>query len=172
MVAGLLSPGLRLNEARTLPWGGNQTDSDDVEHWSGIDWDHKRICLVGTHKGQRSRRYREVPMCPRLNEILLAAFDVAPDGQATVTGLSPNNMTRIGQAIARRSGLAVWPKFYNSLRSSCEQDWKTAGVAEPTYCTWIGHGGEVSRKHYVSPTEAEFEAVSRTHLGHTSSAAA
>ena len=164
--------GLRLNEARTLPWGGNQIDSDGVEHWSGIDWDRRRICLVGTHKGKKSRRYREVPMCPRLHEILLAAYDEAEVGQETVTGLTANNLARDGHAIARRAALDVWPKFYNSLRSSCEQDWKMAGVAEPTYCTWIGHGGDVSRKHYVSPTEAEFEAVSKTHLGHTSTTAA
>ncbi len=41
--------GLRRSEARTLPWGGRQADADGVEHWSGIDWDRKRICLVGTH---------------------------------------------------------------------------------------------------------------------------
>ena len=111
-------------------------------------------------------------MSPRLHDVLLAAFEDAEPGQETATGLSPNNLTRVVQAIARRAGLTVWRKFYNSLRSSCEQDWKTAGVAEPTYCTWIGHGGDVSRKHYVSPTDTEFEAVSRTHVGHTSTAAA
>jgi hypothetical protein len=160
--------GLRLNEARTLPWGGKREDSDGVEHWTGIDWDRKRICLVGTHKGKKSLRYREVPICPRLHQILLTAFDAATDGQHTVTGLSPNNLTRNAERIARAAGLAVWKKFFIALRSSCEQDWKMAGVAEPTYCVWIGHGPEVSRNHYVSPTESEFAAVSRTHLGHTS----
>ena len=77
-------------------------------------------------------------------------------------GLTLNNLTRRGQAIALAAGMEPWPKFYNAMRSSCEQDWKLAGFAEPTYCTWIGHGADVSREHYVSPTAAEFDAVTET----------
>ena len=40
-------------------------------------------------------------------------------------------------------------------------DWnpERAGIAEPTCCAWVGHSSMVSRKHYVSPTEAEFALV-------------
>ena len=151
--------GLRRDEARTLPWNGKAVDANGKEHEVGVDWERRRLRLVGTQKGARSRRFREVPICPRLYDMLLAAFDAAPDGQETVTGLSSNNLTRTAQAIARKAGLTVWPKFYNALRASCEQDWKTSGVAEPTYCTWIGHGAGVSRDHYVSPTDGEFAEV-------------
>ena len=38
-------------------------------------------------------------------------------------------------------------------------DWKAAGVAPSTYSAWVGHSLEVSEKHYVAPTDAEFVAV-------------
>lgn len=149
--------GLRLEAARTLPWSGYATDSEGKKHWIGIDWDRRRICLIGNHKTRRS--YREIPICPRLNTILLEAFDAAEAGTMTVTGLSPNNLTRLGQRIVQGAGLKPWPKLYQAMRSSCENEWKQAGVAEATYCAWLGHSPTVSRKHYVSPTEAEFAAI-------------
>ncbi len=58
--------------------------------------------------------------------------------------------------------LEAWPKPFQSMRSSCENDWKQKHVAEATYCVWLGHSPTVSRKHYVAPTEAEFEAISNS----------
>lgn len=151
--------GLRLEEARTLLWSGKATDSDGVEHQIGVDWDRQRLCLVGNSKTKRV--YREVPVCPRLDDILSKAFTAAPEGAMTITGLSPNNLTRNGQRIVRAAGLEPWPKLFQSLRSSCENAWKVAGIAEPTYTAWAGHSAPVSRRHYVSPTPDEFAAVSQ-----------
>ena len=94
----------------------------------------------------------------------MPAFDAAAIGQATVCGLSEHNLTRFAERFAKTAKLKPWPKIYQALRSSCENEWKVDGVAEPTYAAWLGHSPTVSRKHYVSPTEAEFAAVS----GHTS----
>ncbi len=47
------------------------------------------------------------------------------------------------------------------MRSSCENDWKASGIAEPTYTAWLGHSATVSRQHYVAPTEAEFDRVTK-----------
>ena len=61
-------------------------------------------------------------------------------------------------SVSRKS---KWPKFFQAMRSSCENDWKTAGLAEPTYTAWLGHSATVSRQHYVAPTAAEFDRVTR-----------
>jgi len=47
------------------------------------------------------------------------------------------------------------------MRVSRENDWKLAGFAEATYTKWLGHSETVSRQHYVSPTDAEFDAAVR-----------
>lgn len=151
--------GLRLEAARTLPWFGQATDSVGEGHWIGIDWDRHRICVVGNHK--TTRRYRELPIRPLLYRLLLKAFDSAEDGAVSIVNISPNNLTRIGQKAARDAGMKPWPKLYQAMRSSCENDHKLRGVAESTYAAWMGHSPTVSRKHYTAPTDQEFAAVAR-----------
>ena len=118
----------------------------------------RRICLVGRNKTKRI--YREVPIAPRLYRILLRAHEAAQAGQVAVCCVLTNNLTRDAAERMKAAGLKPWSKPYQALRSSCENDWKEKGVAEPTYCCWIGHGAKVSRDHYVSPTENEFVSVS------------
>lgn len=145
--------GLRRSEAIDLPWSGKATDKRGQEHWVGVDRFRRRISLVAA----KTRMHRVVPICPRLYELLDPLFAV--DGEGTVTGISPHNLTRKAQEQARAAKLKPWPKFYQAMRSSCENDWKEKGVAEPTYCARLGHSPKVSRESYVSPTEAEYAAV-------------
>ncbi|MHC4416122.1 MAG: hypothetical protein ACYS0G_12645 [Planctomycetota bacterium] len=70
------------------------------------------------------KKYREVPICPRLYAILLETHDAAADGAMTVVGLSGNNMIRLAQEHAQAAGLTPWPKFYQAMRSSCENERK------------------------------------------------
>ena len=151
--------GLRRCEALSLPWSGRMTDSDGAEHPVGVDWQRKRLRLVGNHKGQRGRKYREVPICPRLEQILTEWFQAGPEGAATVWGVTENNLHRRAETYCTVAGVAKWPEFFQAMRSSCENDWKTEGFAEPTYCAWTGHSPAVSRKHYVAPTDSEFDAA-------------
>ena len=147
--------GLRRDEARTLPWSGRVRDHRGEHRTVGIDWDTKRLHIVST----KNQRYRVVPMVPGLESLLLVVFAQADDGATSITGLSPHNLTRKAQEFARAAGLEPWPKFYQSMRASRENDWKLAGFAEATYAKWLGHSEAVSRQHYVSPTDAEFEAA-------------
>ncbi len=53
------------------------------------------------------------------------------------------------------------PETGLSMRSSYENEWKQRGVAEATYCAWLGHSPKVSREHYVAPTNDEYQAIIR-----------
>ena len=147
--------GLRRDEARTLPWSDRVRDHRGEYRTVGIDWDTKRLHIVST----KNQRYRVVPMVPGLESMLLESFGQAADGAGSITGLSPHNLTRKAQEFTRAAGLEPWPKFYQSMRVSRENDWKLAGFAEATYAKWLGHSVTVSRQHYVSPTESEFAAA-------------
>lgn len=159
--------GLRLNAARTLPWSGYATDSAGKRHWIGVDWDRRRICVVGNHK--TTRRYRELPIRPLLYRLLRKTFNTSEarfqhpqSGESgSITGLGPNNLTRTAQKSVKAAGIKPWPKLYQAMRSSCENDHKMRGVAEATYAAWMGHSPTVSRKHYTAPTDAEFAAATR-----------
>ena len=162
--------GLRREAARTLPWSGYATDSDGKRHWIGVDWDRHRICVVGNCKGsRRSLRYREVPVRPLLFRILRKAYESSPARfqhpqscrSDSICGVAPHNLTRLGKSIVAKAGLKPWPKLYQAMRSSCENDHKMRGVAEATYSAWLGHSPTVSRRHYTSPTDSEFAAAAR-----------
>ncbi len=149
--------GLRKGEAVGLPWSGRATDSEGAEHRIGVDLNRRRICLVAA----KTRIYREAPIVPRLHELLAEAGSSRPtigDG-VSVSGLSGNNLDRRAEQYCRAAGVTKWRDFFQSMRSSCENGWKADGFAEATYCSWIGHDPKVSRKHYVSPTEAEYARV-------------
>ncbi|MHC4140391.1 MAG: tyrosine-type recombinase/integrase [Planctomycetota bacterium] len=147
--------GLRREEARTLPWSGQATDKFGQEHWVGVDFEaeHTRISLVSAKTGH----HRVVPVDKELEAILTATFDAAPAGSNRVAHpITRNNLTRKAQELITAAGLKSWPKFYNALRASRENEWKEGGFAEATYAAWMGHGIGISRTNYVCPTEAEF----------------
>ena len=68
-----------------------------------------------------------------------------------------NNARERFLKIVKGAQLERWPKLFQTLRSSCENQWKTEGVAEATYAAWLGHSIAVSRKHYVQPLDSEFD---------------
>jgi integrase len=135
--------GLRRGEALALTWGD-------------VDWQRRRLCLIAAKTGS----YREIPMRPLLYRILMRTFEAAPEGTVRVLdAVSFNNLTKYAREAIGRAALAEWPKTFQALRSSCENDFKVRGVAESTYCRWLGHDPTVSRKHYVAPPEAEYARI-------------
>ncbi len=94
--------GLRRGEALDLPWSGKAVDSRGQEHWVGVDWERRRLHIMGNAK--RSRTHRVVPICPRLYKILIRAFEAAPAGQAAICGLSAHNPTRHADEHIARAG--------------------------------------------------------------------
>lgn len=150
--------GLRRGEALSLPWAGQTVDRRGKTRWIGVDWEAGKLHVVSE---KSDGIFRIVPICPRLNEILTEAFHNAPEGTQTACGLSEHNLTTFGKRHVHAAGLTPWRKLYQSLRSSCENDWKQAGIAEATYTAWAGHAEEVSREHYVCPTEAEFATITK-----------
>ena len=120
--------------------------------------ERKRICVMGLNK--RTRRYRETPASPRLMQLLQQAYDGMPEGQVSLSGLDGWSLDRRSKRAAELAGLRPWPKFHQAMRASFENDLKVKGVAEATYSHWLGHSPEVSRRHYTSPLDAEFQIIS------------
>ena len=129
-----------------------------------MDFNRQRLCLVAP----KTETYREVPIAPRLAELLAEADKTRSvvgglrieDG-VSVSGLSGNNLDRRAGVYCKAAGVEKWPYFFQAMRTSCENDWKAAGIPEPTYTAWAGHSATVSRRHYVSPTEEEFARVTK-----------
>lgn len=129
--------GLRWGEAIGLKWGD-------------IDWSARMIRLHFVREDTKHKS-RNVPIQPRLYEMLEQAFTAADDGAERVCDLSTNNQIRDAWAIIRRAGIEVYAKPYHTLRKNLESEW-LAEFPLLAVCEWLGHSPAVAAAHYHKPT--------------------
>lgn len=125
--------------------------------WDRIDWEGHRITVLAP----KTKRKRTVPIEPRLYEILLASYDAAEEGVEMVChGIGRHNLRRTFHTLCNRVGLEPWAKWCHTLRKNAETDW---AQRFPQYVVsyWLGHGIEVSEKHYLQVPKELYEKVAR-----------
>ncbi|MFC1634813.1 tyrosine-type recombinase/integrase [Planctomycetota bacterium] len=130
--------------------------------WSNIDWDKHRLTIIAEKTGQR----RVAPIEPQLYQLLLDAFDQAENGEERVCAISKHCLWRNFQSIRRRARLPRWKDAFKVMRRNCETDW---AQRYPQYAVsaWIGHGIEVSAKHYLQVPEELYDKVAATNKAQT-----
>ena len=141
--------GLRRGEASSLTW-------------ADIDWQNHRLKVIA----EKTSRQRIVPLEPKLYELLLDAFAIAEEGQKRICPISKHGMWRNFQVIRSRAGLPRWKDAFKVMRRNCETDW---AQRYPQYAVsaWIGHGIEVSAKHYLQVPEELYDKVAATNKAST-----
>lgn len=104
---------------------------------------------------------RWVPVFPKLQPHLEAAFEQAPAGTVHVIRryrTSNVNLRTQFERIIRRTGLTPWPKLFHNLRASCQTE-----LAErfPIHCVcyWLGNSAIIARQHYLQVRESDFATV-------------
>ena len=63
--------------------------------------------------------------------------------------------------ILKRSGLPVWPKIFQNLRSTRDSELQRMGYPIATVCKWLGHTQQISEKNYFQVPEFDYPAASR-----------
>jgi integrase len=133
--------GLRRSEALALRWGD-------------IDWERRMLLGVGgkTRTTVKRKSYkRDVPVEPKLYDVLLDCFGRAVPGEELVCAVNGDNLRRDFAVIRKRAGLPFWKKPFHTLRKNRETEWASDypihAVAE-----WLGHDVEVLAKHYAKVT--------------------
>jgi len=98
---------------------------------------------------------------PKLYELLLDAFDQAEEGEQRICPISEHCLWRNFQTVRRRAVLGRWKDAFKVMRKNCETDW---AQRYPQYAVsaWIGHGIEVSAKHYLQVPEELYDKVAAT----------
>ena len=130
--------------------------------WSDVDWQNHRLKIMA----QKTGRQRIVPIQPKLYEMLLAAFEQAKEGEKRVCPIFRHGLWRNLQVYRKRAGLEKWKDAFKVMRRNCETDW---AQVYPQYVvsTWIGHGIEVSARHYLQVPEELYDKVSAINLPQT-----
>ena len=139
-------------------YAGLRTPSETLAvTWDRIDWDEKTLRVYA----QKTDRERVVPLRAELFDLLLTgSHELGLGGR--IVDRSSNNLRVDTKRILTRAGIPNANgirKIYQSFRASAENDFREMGVGESTYSYWLGHSPNVSRKHYVSPTDSEIQRV-------------
>jgi integrase len=91
---------------------------------------------------------RVVPIIPRLLTLFEEVRSVR-QCEERVLSLTVNNLYRALHAAITAAGLEVWADLFQALRRSCETDFAMMGFPPHATALWLGHGIEVSAKHYL-----------------------
>lgn len=134
--------------------------------WGDVNWE-KSVLVVRSPKNaaHEAHAFRMVPIVPELQDELQAAYDAADEGTLRVvpwlrSGTNPRtHLLRI----IERAGVTAWPRLYQNLRASCENDWVEKYPAHVAGA-WIGHSPTVQAKHYLHVRDAHFEAATKRAL--------
>lgn len=124
--------------------------------WSDVDWVNRRL-NVRSPKTERHAGHdrRWVPIVPKLYRLLQQAYDPTPDSCDRIIRLRPGGfVNRMMIAYIKRAEIELWPKLWQTLRSSCEKEW---AMSYPQFAVskWIGHSIIVSGKHYANHVPEE-----------------
>jgi len=109
---------------------------------------------------------RVVPIESKLYQLLLGAFAKAKEGENRICPISRHCLWRNFQNIRKRAGLARWKDAFKVMRRNCETDW---AQVYPQYAVsaWIGHGIEVSARHYLQVPEELYDKIAALNKAQT-----
>ena len=127
--------------------------------WEDVDWRRGRFQVRSPKTEDIGKAAREVPLFPRLRDVLLDAFEGAEDGAEYVVGTcrdAARNLRTQAHRIIRRAGLDPWPKTFIALRGSRESE-LTAEYPLGTVAAWFGNTPAVASKHYMVAREADHQ---------------
>ncbi len=144
-------------------YGGLRCPSEHLAlTWADVDWDRGTLRVRSPKTAHMDgHAVRLVPLFPRLRQLLLDAFDAAPEGAEHVVTRYRDPAQNLGtqfKRIIRRAGVEPWPRLWQNLRASRETElMREYDLA--TVCRWIGNSPAVAAKHYAmsADLDADFQ---------------
>lgn len=125
-----------------------------------VDLERGRLTIFSPKTERHKGRDRRIaPISPLLSE-LLAEYLAATDGAPT-DRLFSGRLLYDALDLARKKAGVYWPRFAQSLRVSCENDWLEARVPAHVVAAWIGHTIDVQARHYAIVLDSYFADVTK-----------
>ena len=127
-----------------------------VLRWRDINW-QKRSVTVRSPKTEHhpGGAYRIIPLFPEIVTPLEDCRNRAAEGDEYVIAgrlrSSTNLRTQINR-IAKRAGLALWPKPFHNMRASFQSELMRKYDLS-TACRWLGNSPVVAARHYALSTD-------------------
>lgn len=135
--------------------------------WEHVDFAEGKVIIHASKtERHRGKGRRECPLFNKLAAHLLAAKN-DPDADPEFVISSPKLRTpevNLREGFLRHlkaAGHAPWPNLFQNLRKSRATELDQEGWTEKAICSWLGHGPNVLRKHYIIPSEDELKRAAK-----------
>jgi integrase len=147
-------------------FGGLRCPSEVLAvRWADVDWANNRFRVRSPktehHQGKAERM---VPLFPELRDVLMQAFECAPEGAEFVVGRYRDQTANLGthmRRIIERAGMQTWPKLFNNMRASRATE--LDALYPSAQCTaWMGHSQAIAEAHYHMVRDEDFERAAST----------
>lgn len=128
-----------------------------------VDLESLRLSVYAT-KTERylSGGFRSVPIVPILARELKRHLETMPQGEHYLIYEERRKAFDRGfQYILIQAGLERWPKTFQNMRASCENDWIADGIPAHVVADWLGHSVKTQEKYYLRVLPEYFDRVTR-----------
>lgn len=106
--------------------------------------------------------FRSVPIVPRLARELERHLETMPQAESYLIYENRRKAFDRGfQFILIQAGLQRWPKLFQNMRSSCENDWIAEGIPAHVVADWLGHSVRTQEKYYLRVLPEFFDRVTK-----------
>ena len=125
--------------------------------WPAVDLATRRLTVESPGRRRTTKhRTRQVPIVPRLHDLMFAASMSDRGGNRVCGGIRPSEVSRQYRAICRRAGIAPISRPLHTMRKSCETDWARVHPIH-VVAAWLGNSPKVALAYYLQPTDEDFQ---------------
>ena len=129
--------------------------------FSDIDWKGNRMdvhCVKTA--GHEGRDIRQIPLFPELRDVLQKAWELAPKGEDRIVTRytrDDQNLRTTFEKVIKRAGLKPWPRLFQNMRASRENELIDQGVRADVAASWMGHSPKTQEKSYLNVSDHHFD---------------
>jgi len=133
--------------------------------WADIDLAGRRVTVCNQGRYQTTKqRTRQVPIGPRLHDLLFEASMCGDVTDVVCQGLAGGSVDQFFAVLCRRAGLIPWDRPCQACRKSLETDWCRRYPMHVT-AAFLGNSPKIAMAHYTKPLDGDFEAISGGQAG-------
>lgn len=143
-------------------YGGLRRNEPLALTWSDVNWERRRLCVHST-KTERfeGRESRIIPLFPEIERELSDLFAMEV-GDRLIT-LSSRSFNTVFARIVQRAGYKPWPRLFQNLRATRENELIERGLPAHVVGEWLGHTAAVQAKHYLRVLDSYYETALEAH---------
>ena len=152
-----------------LRWTGCRVGEALQLKWDDLLWDEGKIRIPSSKNERYGKAYRMIPFWRELRDILRAAKQAAPEDSEYVVhslvtaeqraGRPARNLGKPFGAIVEAAGFEMWPKPFQNIRVTRENELEDKGFKPHLIRLWIGHSQKVAENHYLTECDKDYEAA-------------